>query len=67
MPESHTGANIAGVLTQVVNEWGLTPKPPLVNDNASNMTVAAKEFGSEVYVGCFANTLNLACDRALKN
>lgn len=66
MPESHTGSNIAAVLTEAVAEWGLPPVPPLVSDNASNMFVAGREFGAEVHVGCFAHTLNLACGKALK-
>ena len=40
--------------------------PPLVTDNASNMTVAARELGSTMHIGCFAHTLNLACGKALQ-
>ena len=43
MPESHTGVNIAAVLTESTEEWCLQPHPPLVSDNASNMIVAARE------------------------
>jgi hypothetical protein len=66
MPESHTGTNVARVILDAVKEWGLPPNPPLVTDNASNMTVAAKEAGCEPHIGCFAHTLNLACGKALK-
>lgn len=66
MPESHTGANIATVLREAVDEWGLQPSPPLVSDNASNMIVAGREFGTDLHVTCFAHTLNLACGKALK-
>lgn len=66
MTHSHTGSNIAEVLNEAVAEWGLKPNPPIVSDNATNMAVAAKEFGSSLHVGCFAHTLNLACGRALK-
>ena len=66
MPESHTGVNIANVLTEAVQEWGIPPDPPLVTDNASNMVVAAREAGFTFHLGCFAHTLNLACGRALK-
>ena len=66
MPESHTGSNIASILTEAVKEWGLPPDPALVTDNASNMVVAAKECGFTYHLGCFAHTLNLACERALK-
>lgn len=53
-------------MREAVNEWGLPPDPPLVSDNASNMTVAAEEFGSSLHVGCLAHTFNLACGKALK-
>ena len=66
MPESHTGVNIAAVLTESTEEWCLQPHPPLVSDNASNMIVAAREFETEIHVTCFAHTLNLACGKALK-
>ena len=66
MESSHTGVNIAEVLTAATEEWGLPRGVPLVSDNASNMTVAAREFGTELHVGCFAHTLNLGCQRALK-
>ena len=66
MPESHTGANIAAVLTEATEEWCIQPHPPLVSDNASNMIVAGKEFETDLHVTCFAHTLNLACGRALK-
>ena len=66
MSESHTGSNIADVLNEAVSEWGLPADPPLVTDNASNMIVAADEFGCSLHVGCLAHTLNLACGKALK-
>ena len=66
MPENHTGVNIATVLKQATKEWGLQPDLPLVSDNASNMIVAGKEFGTTLHVPCFAHTLNLACTKALK-
>lgn len=59
MAESHTGVNIAKVLNEATKEWGLPKAVPLVSDNAANMLVPAKEFGSELHVGCFAHTLNL--------
>ncbi|KAI4799939.1 hypothetical protein KUCAC02_016477 [Chaenocephalus aceratus] len=49
-----------------MEEWQLSDKDvELVTDNASNMIVAA-EFGKFPYVKCFAHTLNLASQRALK-
>ncbi|KAK2557046.1 E3 SUMO-protein ligase ZBED1 [Acropora cervicornis] len=46
LPESHTGVNISNVLREAVHEWNLPPNPPVVTDNASNMTVAAEELGT---------------------
>lgn len=66
LPESHTGVNIAKVLTDAVSEWGVKPSPPLVTDNAANMGIAAKEAGCTPHIGCFAHTLNLAAQKALK-
>ena len=49
-----------------MHEWNLPPNPPVVTDNASNMTVAAEELGTPLHVGFLAHTLNLACGKALK-
>ena len=66
MPESNKGKNIAAVFADAKDECCIQPHTPLVRDNASNMIVAAKEFETELHVGCFAHTLNLACGTALK-
>lgn len=66
MAESHTGVNVASILVEAIEEWGLPADPAIVTDNASNMTVAAKEAGLTIHIGCFAHTLNLACGKALK-
>ena len=64
--ESHTGAHMAGLLLDVVEEWQLTDKSVvLVTDNAANM-ISAAEIGKFPHVKCFAHTLNLAAQRALK-
>ena len=64
--ESHTGAHMARLLLDVVEEWQLTDKSVvLVTDNAANMICAA-EIGKFPHVKCFAHTLNLAAQRALK-
>lgn len=60
MHESHTGSNIAELLKAALEEWDLISKDPaIVTDNAANMSVAAD-------FRCFAHTLNLASERALK-
>ena len=65
MPDSHTGVNIAGVIREAIVEWGLPGNPPLVTDNAANMNVAAQHLQA-LHIGCFAHTLNLAAQKALK-
>ena len=66
MDANHTGVNIAEVLSIATEEWGLQKGVLLVSNNASNMTVVGKEFGMELHVGCFAHTLNLGCQCAIK-
>ncbi|XP_041375019.1 zinc finger BED domain-containing protein 4-like [Gigantopelta aegis] len=66
LPESHTGVNIAQVLTDAISEWGLNKNPPLVTDNAENMEVAAREACCIPHIGCYAHTLNLAAQKGLK-
>ncbi|XP_051806493.1 E3 SUMO-protein ligase ZBED1-like [Acanthochromis polyacanthus] len=64
--ESHTGAHMAKLLLDAVEEWQLAGKGVvLVTDNAANMLCAA-EIGKFPHVKCFAHTLNLAAQRALK-
>lgn len=64
--ESHSGKNVADLLHEVMAEWGLANKnPALVTDNAANMTAAA-DLTKLVHVKCFAHSLNLAAQRALK-
>ena len=66
MHESHSGANMAELLKRVADEWHLNDKDlVLVTDNAANMVVAA-QLGGLLHVRCYAHTLNLACQRALK-
>lgn len=66
MTESHTGANVAELLQKVAEEWQITKKDlVLVTDNASNMVVAA-QLGNFLHVKCYAHTLNLASQKALK-
>ncbi|XP_028837232.1 zinc finger BED domain-containing protein 1-like [Denticeps clupeoides] len=66
MHESHTGSNIAELLKAALVEWDLVSKDPaIVTDNAANMSVAAELVGM-LHFRCFAHTLNLASQRALK-
>lgn len=51
-----------------MEEWNFNPKLPvyLVNDNASNMLKAGELLGCDLHLGCFAHTLNVAAEKALK-
>ncbi|KAM3871381.1 E3 SUMO-protein ligase ZBED1-like [Diretmus argenteus] len=63
--ESHTGANIADLLQNAAQEWGIADKNlVVVTDNAANMCVAVQLAGY-LHVKCFAHALNLASQRAL--
>ena len=66
MSQSHTGENLAAELNQAFCEWNIMGKVvALVTDNASNMVSCSQEI-SLPRIGCFAHTLNLASQRALK-
>ncbi|XP_073335813.1 E3 SUMO-protein ligase ZBED1-like [Pagrus major] len=66
MDDSHTGANMCEFLKAMADEWGIEKHDlVLVTDNASNMSLAA-ELGNFLHVQCYAHTLNIACQRALK-
>lgn len=51
-----------------ITEWKLPTKHEigLVTDHASNMEIAAKTADLHLHIGCFAHTVNLACQRGLK-
>ncbi len=66
MNENHTAANINELFQAVAQEWQLTTtKLVIVTDNAANM-IAATQLGNFAHVRCFAHTINLAAQRALK-
>ena len=70
--ESHTGENIAKVLQEAAGVWNLHRDNltiPIVTDNAKNMECAVRLalcVGPHKHVGCFAHTINLACQRDLQ-
>lgn len=67
VPESHTGHNLAEHLKTALAEWGITENDPvIITDNASNMTIAAEKAAFTLHVKCYALTLNLAAQPALK-
>lgn len=64
--ESRTVGNIANLLKEAINEWGSMDKVrAIVTDNAANMLLAVGLIEC-LHVGCFAHTLNLASQAALK-
>ncbi|KAK0131409.1 Zinc finger BED domain-containing protein 1 [Merluccius polli] len=61
-----TRAHMNELFQDVSKEWHLpTSDLVIVTDNAANMT-AAVQLGSFTHVKCFAHTINLAAQRALK-
>lgn len=56
------------VVSDAVTEWDLPGLLGLVlvSDNASNMMKAGKLLGCHMHLGCFAHTINLAVQKALK-
>ena len=69
MVGSFPAENIAKVLRVAVDEWEI-PKsrgfPPVVTDNAANVTKAVSLVESTAHVPCLAHTINLAVQKALK-
>ncbi|XP_055956189.1 E3 SUMO-protein ligase ZBED1-like, partial [Patella vulgata] len=63
--ESHTGENLAIVLSDAIKEWNISDQPSLVTDNARNMGTMAAQGNYKVHFGCFAHTVNLAAQKAL--
>lgn len=63
----HTAANIATEMNALVNKWNLNGKVNFaVSDNAANIVKAIKEGLGWKHFGCFAHTLNLIVEDALK-
>lgn len=63
---SHTAANIASELEEILNRWNIREKVNFtVTDYATNMIKGIKEFLGIKHFGCFAHTLNLLVDDAL--
>ena len=63
--DRHTGRNIASALNRIAADFEIEDIPCLITDNASNMTLAAKEAGLK-HSGCFAHTLQLCIEDGLK-
>ena len=63
---SHTASNLADLLAEAIEEWGISDKKPtLVTDNAANIVKAVHLMG-RFHMGCFAHLLNLASQAGIK-
>lgn len=64
---SHTAENIAQHLRTICDNWNIFDKiRAIVTDNATNMTAAIKLLNKR-QIPCFAHTLNLVVQEAIKN
>lgn len=64
--ERHTAENIASEIKAVCTKWNVERKVvAIVSDNAANMVAAARILGW-AHIPCFAHTLNLIIQHALK-
>ena len=66
LDEKHTGVNIAAALRSFTEEFCIAQVPCIVTDNAANMRVAVEEESEWERIPCFAHTLQLAIEDALK-
>ena len=66
-PGSHTALNIAAELNAILNKWNLKDKVNFaVSYNGPNIVQAIKDHLEIKHFGCFAHTLNLIVENALK-
>lgn len=66
---SFSAEALSKVLKDCVVEWGIPTSlgfPPVVTDNAANVTKAVQLTESAVHVPCLAHTINLAVQKSLK-
>ncbi|XP_065323357.1 zinc finger BED domain-containing protein 4-like [Gordionus sp. m RMFG-2023] len=64
--ESHTAINIAQILDEIINYWGIKKNKLhlIIRDNAPNITLAMKN-GKFQRVSCFAHSLQLVAQAAI--
>jgi len=66
MRESHTGVNIANLLSDILNTWGIKDKiVTIVSDNGSNIKNAINVHLCKHHHPCVAHTLNLSINEAI--
>jgi len=66
MHESHTGVNIANLLSDILNKWGIKDKiVTIVSDNGSNIKNAINVPICKHHHPCVAYALNLSINEAI--
>lgn len=66
VPTSHTGENLAEIMTNILTEWKiLTKVSAIVTDNGANMVKMCDLLGIR-HMPCFAHTLNLTLEDSMK-
>lgn len=67
MPTSHTSANLAAELKRIFQKWNIHLKiERIVTDNAANIVKAVRDL-EYPHLPCFAHTINLVVQDALKS
>lgn len=65
---SHTGENIASLLTDIFNEWQIYDKiVTIVSDNGANIKNAINQHLFKHHHPCVVHTLNLSVNEAITN
>ncbi|KAK3883452.1 hypothetical protein Pcinc_012228 [Petrolisthes cinctipes] len=68
MKKEHTAENIANDIRRVCDEWDIFHKVfCIVTDNGANIVAAVTKCLQVKHVPCFAHTLNLVVQSAMKN
>ncbi|CAH1104318.1 unnamed protein product [Psylliodes chrysocephalus] len=63
---SHTAANLANIIEEILQEWKLCDKVIcIITDNAANMTAMCNIL-KKPHIGCFAHTINLVVQDVLE-
>ncbi|KAK3887901.1 hypothetical protein Pcinc_008051 [Petrolisthes cinctipes] len=66
--KDHTAENIAEELTRILKQWDILDKVYcIVTDNGANIVAAVNKYMQAKHLPCFAHTLNLVVQDAIKN
>ena len=68
LPADHTTQNIAEILQDTLEQWGLKPKNQtcITTDNGSNFLCAVRSYLVWPYLSCFGHNLHLAISNLIK-